>query len=51
VSIYFADSGPQGREKIMKEKDKNFIRKRGNGKKDGNNCVWILIRDGRPDFG
>jgi len=35
----------------MKEMDRNFIRKGGMGKKDGNNCVRILTQDGRPDFG
>jgi len=34
----------------MKEKNRNFIGKEGNGKKDGNNCFWVLTRDNYPDF-
>jgi len=45
------DSDRRGREKIIKEKDMNFIRKGKNEKKDGNDCVWILTRNGWPDFG
>jgi len=40
----------------MKEKDKNFIAKGGNGKKDGNNCLsWseivVLILDKSKSLG
>jgi len=41
VLIYFADSGHREKEKIMKEEDRTFIRKRGMG----NNCVRIMMID------
>jgi len=46
--LYFSD-GCRGREKIVEEVDRN-IWKGGSGKKDGNNRVWILTRDGGFDF-
>jgi len=45
--IYFADGGHRGKEKIIKEENRNFIKKGGMGKKDGNNRVWILTRDSK----
>jgi len=49
--IYFSDSGHRGREKIIEETDRNIIQKGGNGKKDGNDGVWILTQDSWSDFG
>jgi len=31
--------------------DGNIVREGGNGKKDGDNCIWVLTRDDGPDFG
>jgi len=50
-SVYFTDNGCREREKIIEEVDKNFMREGGNGKKDKNNCIWVLTRDDSPDFG
>jgi len=33
------DNGCRGREKIVEEADKNFMKEGGNGKKDRNNCI------------
>jgi len=49
-SVYFTDNGCRGREKIIKEADRNFMKKGGNEKKNRNNCIWVLTRDD-PDFG
>jgi len=37
--IYFTDNCCRRREKIMEGKDRNFIMKERNGKKDENSCV------------
>jgi len=38
-------------EKVKEESDGNFIRKGGSREKDGDNGVWVLTRDGDPNFG
>jgi len=38
-SVYFMDNGCRGREKIIDEADRNFMREGGNEKKDRNNCI------------
>jgi len=50
-SVYFTDNGCRGREKIIEETDRNFLRRRGNGKKNRNNCILILTQDDSSDFG
>jgi len=50
-SVYFTDNGCRGREKIIEEADRNFLRKEGNGKKNRNNGIWVLTRYDNPDFG
>jgi len=51
VLIYFSDNGRRGREKIVKEADRNFMREGRSGEKDGNDRVWVLIRNDCPNFG
>jgi len=37
-------------EKVKKVSDGNIVREGGNGKEDGDNCIWVLTRDDDPDF-
>jgi len=47
-SVYFTDNGYRGREKIIEEADRNFMRKGRNRKKNRNNCIWVLTRYDSP---
>jgi len=40
----------EGGEKIKKESNGNIVRKRGNGKEDGNYGIRVLGHDDLPDF-